>query len=111
MVAPNNTFFIKQGDRIPVIQEYLRNADGTAIILTGSTVEFHMRDGTGAIIINVAASIIDAINGLVEYDWAAPDTATAGTFYREWEVNLPSGKTVTTPNYTDYPVQIAPQIA
>jgi hypothetical protein len=61
--------------------------------------------------VNAAASILDPILSEVEYDWGATDTDTAGTYYREWEVTLPSGHTVTTPNYTDYPIQISPQIA
>jgi len=111
MVTPIQTFYIKQGDLSPSIVEFLRNADGTAINLTACTVRFHMRDGTGTVKINAAATIDNATTGQVHYDWSGTDTNTAGTFYREWEVTLPSTKTVTSPNYTDYPVQISPQIA
>lgn len=111
MASPLSTFYIKQGDLSPSITEFLRNADGTAIVLTGSTVKFHMMDSSGAIKINTAAVIDNPTTGQVHYDWSGTDTNTPGTFYREWEVTLPSGKTVTTPNWTNYPVEISPQIA
>ena len=111
MASPLIVFYIKQGDLSPSIQEYLRNADGSAIVLTGCTVKFHMMDSSGNVVINTAATIDNALTGQVHYDWSGSDTATAGTFYREWEVTLPSGKTVTTPNWTNYPVQITAQIA
>lgn len=112
MTAPNNTFFIKQGNTAPEIEEYLRNADGTAIDLTGASVlEFHMRNAAGTVIVNAAATAVTPTKGRIKYSWVLADTSTAGTFYREWKVVLASGRTVSIPNYIDYPVQIAAKIA
>lgn len=110
MAAPNNTFYIKQGDTAPDIEEYLRNADGSAITNI-SHVDFHMRDASGAVKVNSAGTVVDATKGRVKYSWVGADTNTAGTYYREWEATLNSGDVVTTPNFTDYPVQISAQIA
>ena len=57
MTSPNSTFFIKQNDTLPVIQEYLRNADGTAINLSGASVAFHMMFGDGTLKVNSGAVI------------------------------------------------------
>jgi hypothetical protein len=111
MASPLSTFYIKQGDLSPSISEYLRNADGSAIILTGCTVKFHMMNSAGVVKVNTSATIDNPTTGQVHYDWSGSDTDTSGVFYREWEVTLPSGKPVTTPNYINYPVEIAPQIA
>ena len=111
MTAPNSTFFIKQNDTSPVIEEYLRNADGSALDVSASTVVFHMRDGFGTVKVSSPATIVNGPQGWVRYSWIAADTNQAGTFYREWQVTLPSGRIVTTPNYTDYPVQISTDIA
>jgi|SRR6516164_6857234 len=111
MTSPNSTFFIKQNDTLPVIQEYLRNADGTAINLSGASVAFHMMFGDGTLKVNSGAVIDNAVTGLVHYAWVGVDTNTAGTFYREWQVTTAGGGIVTTPNWTDYPVQITAQIA
>jgi hypothetical protein len=112
MVAPNNTFYIKQGDTAPEIEEYLRNADGTAINLTGASgLEFHMMFGNGTVKTNAAATLVSGPLGRIKYSWVLADTDTAGTFYREWKATLASGKIVRTPNYTDYPVEITAKIA
>ena len=110
MVAPSNTFYIKRNDTAPAIEEYLRNADGTVVPLTGASVQFHMRDGTGTVKVNSPATIVDIPTGHVKYSWISTDTNAAGTFYLEWQVTLASGLIVTTPNYIDYPVQIAADI-
>jgi hypothetical protein len=113
MTAPNNTFYIKQNDTLPVIQEYLRNADGTAIDLTtiSGSPKFHMRDGAGTVKVNSNGTVISPTLGLVQYAWTGADTNTAGAYYREWEITFLSGKIVTTPNFMDYPVQISANIA
>lgn len=53
--------------------------------LTGKTVSFSMRPvGSNALAINhVNATIVDAINGIVRYDWVGSDTALAGA-YAAW---------------------------
>jgi hypothetical protein len=44
------------------------------------------------------ASVFDAVNGVVKYDWVAGDTETAGDFECEFEVTEADGALRTFPN-------------
>lgn len=105
------TFYIKQGDLLPVIEELLLNDDGTAINLSGATVKFHLVvPMVGNIIVNGVADVLDVTTGHVRYTWQTNDTTATGTYEREWEVTYGSGKTVTVPNdRLGYDVAIAAQ--
>jgi hypothetical protein len=106
------TFHIKQGDRLPVIDELLRNDDGTIIVLTGATVRFHLVTRQGNVKVNQPAVIVDPLTGHVRYAWAAIDTDSAGTWLREWEITFPDGKVLTVPNDREgYRVIIEDQLA
>lgn len=111
MTAPSTTFYIKQNDSDPIIVEYMRNADGTAISLVGASVRFHMLAADGTVKVNAAATIQDDVNGKVSYSWVAADTDTAGIFSREWVITLSTGRVVTVPNDQNYPVVITDDIA
>jgi hypothetical protein len=52
---PADSFTIKQNDTKPDLQRTLKNADGTAIDLTGASVKFHMKRGE--------------TDGVVKYVW------------------------------------------
>lgn len=86
-------FVIFQGNLSPVAS-YTFTVGGQPYALTGCTVAFSMRPigGTVAIISGSAATIIDAINGKVEYDWLTGDTAIPGTYAGWFTVTLPNGK-------------------
>lgn len=95
-------FKVKTFDRLPVIQATL-NADLT----TAVSVSFIMRPAAGGTVkINAAASIVDAGAGIVEYDWLATDTDTAGLFNAEWEVHWPSSRTQTFPTDSYHSIEI-----
>jgi hypothetical protein len=50
--------------------------------LTGLSVKFTMVDSSGTVVVNEAtATVNDAANGLVQYDFQSGDVDTAGTFY------------------------------
>lgn len=110
---PDTTVFvITQGDRLPYLTALLLQPDGTAQSLTGvSGVKFHMRPQGGAVLINAAASILDAPNGKVQYQWGVSDTATVGTYEYEFEVNFGGGVTMTFPNSGKRRLKIIGQIA
>lgn len=89
-------FPIKQGDRFPFLTAQLTD-NGVARNLTGATVMFVVRyRESGQIKFQAAATITDAINGWVQYQWAAGDTAEAGTFDYEFVASF-SGVTQTFP--------------
>ena len=78
------------GDQLPVISAVILDASGAAVNLTGYTVKFAMRQQYAAS--NTfgpnAATITDAVNGLVSYTLGSSDLAgtTPGIYVGQWEV-------------------------
>lgn len=91
-------FKLKRNDTSPAIRSTLLDGSGTVILLTGASVKFLMKDKAGNIIVNAAAVIIDAINGVVEYQWIGADTAVLGFYKAEFEVTYSDGTVETFPN-------------
>lgn len=88
-----------QGDTAPDITATIHEEDDTAqvIDLSGATVKFQMRKGDDKRYkVNSAATIDDAVNGVVSYSWGANDLAQHGTFIVQWEVTYPGGRIQTT---------------
>ena len=80
-------FYLKQNDTAPSIRATLKDGSGSVIDLTGASVRFHMKDLSGTVKIDTAATIISpATSGIVQYNWTGSDTDTAGTYYAEFEV-------------------------
>lgn len=101
-------FHIKKGDLRPTLRITVKDGNGDAINLTGATVTFRMRAKTaaaGVYKVNAAATLVDAVNGVVEYIWAGSDTDTAGLYYAEFRVVL-LGNQQTTPNDRHLEVQV-----
>lgn len=106
------TFYIKQNDTSPAMLATLQDASGTAVNLTAATVRFHMRAiGATQTKVNAAATITDAPNGIVRYNWSASDTNTVGQFQAEFQVTYADGKIETFPNDSYLPVEITDDIA
>lgn len=96
-----STYFLKKHDTGKNVgPTVLRNADGTVIDLTGCSVKFIATVAVGTTAkINAAATINSpATSGSVQYSPVAGDVDTAATYLCEWEVTLPSAKTVTVPD-------------
>lgn len=106
---------MKQDDTRPVLQRFLlQTVDGATspIALTvASAVRFTMRHQTATTLIATGmASIVAAASGQVSYTWASGQTATAGTYDAEWEIQWADGGYETVPNDTYMTVQIVADI-
>jgi len=96
------SFRIKQGDTVPSLRVSLLNGTDNAISLDGANVRFHMRAiGSLSILIDSSVSVIDAGSGVIQYDWAAGDTSSIGSYQAEFQVTYADGKIETFPN-SDY---------
>lgn len=100
-------FTIKAHDRLPVIQAVL-GTGGAEVNLTGATsVKFIMKPVSGSTVkVNSAATIVDPVAGLVQYDWLAIDTDTPGEYLAEWEVTWSGGKKQTFPTLSYHSVNV-----
>lgn len=96
------TFKIGRGDLLFPLEAILTDARGNPVDLSAaSAVRFHMRakriDDGGTALIDQPASLLDAVNGRVRYDWQTGDTDDKGRYYAEFEVMFAAGP-LTFPN-------------
>lgn len=100
---------MKANDRLPLFRVVLKRGGGVLDLTNASGVDFIMRLAVGndlAVKINKPAVIADAVNGVVQYEWAVGDTDTPGAFAAEWEVTWNDGKTETFPTKAYNSVEI-----
>jgi hypothetical protein len=97
---------IKRNDTLPVVDATLYGGDGNPINLSGATVRFLVATPDGTLVVDGAASVIDAANGKVRYAWAPADTKTSGTFRAEFQITFGDGSILTVPNDSYIPVRI-----
>lgn len=106
------TFYIKEGDTSPELQATLKDAEGSAIDLTGASARFHMRaPGAAAAAVDAAATVVTAASGIVKYTWIAGDTDVAGRYEAEFEITFGDGSIESFPNRGYIPVRISSDIA
>ena len=106
------TFYVKQNDTSPSMLATLQDAGGDVINLTSADVRFHMRKiSSGAVVVDNAASVVTADQGLVRYDWQSDDTASIGSYLAEFEVTYGDGTVETFPNDRYIRVEIIDDIA
>lgn len=104
-------FEIKRNDRRPYWRVTL-TANGSAVNLTGATAaRFTMKDATTVKVNKATMSIVDAANGVVEYQWAAGSTDTAGNYNAEVEVDWGGSVTQTFPSKTYFLITITDDLA
>ena len=89
------TFYIKQNDTSPILVQTLTNAAGTAVDVTGGTVNIHVNDRRGVNVVDAAATINVAASGIVQYQFAA---LSAGVYEFEFEVTFADSSVQTFPN-------------
>jgi hypothetical protein len=93
-----------KGDLRPSILATLQYSDGSAVDLTGSTVNFQMFQN-GVQLINKPCTIVSPSSGVVRYDWIQGDTDHLGTCPAQFEVTFPDGTNQTFPVSQDFAVE------
>lgn len=86
-------FYIKRGDSAPPIRSQLRDALGAVVNLTNTSVKLVIES-----VLDADATVTDALEGRVEYQWQPGNTATVGTYKAEWQVTFIDGSIETFPN-------------
>lgn len=109
-MAGPQSFFLKQGNTLPIITATLVDASGNVANLTGASVHFHMTNPFHGNVINAAATIVNATLGQVSYAWQTGDTNNTGTYSCEWYVVFASGAQETYPQGYYNTVQIDPSL-
>ena len=102
---------MKRNDTSPLIAATLTDAAGPIDLSAAAGVQFHLRTAAGEVVVNAAATIVDAAAGEVEYGWQAGDTATAGRFEFEFEITFLDGSILTVPNTGYEQLVIVPDVA
>jgi len=106
----DDAFYIKEGDTSPALRYTL----SPTVDLTGATVRFSMRVRGQAtpLLDRVAATVVaPATGGVVQYDWQAGNTGTAGFYDAEFEVTYADSTIETFPNRGFIPVLVDGDIA
>lgn len=104
-------FIIKQGDSAPNLLATLKNADNTPIDLTTAVevnlvVKLKTALETDPAYFKKPCTIVDAVNGEVEYDWEIVDTASIGSYNGEFEIEWPLADIQTVPNDKYFDIQV-----
>ena len=103
----NYSFNIKQNDTSPTLSVVIADSDGTAIDLTGASVQFKMRAvNSSTLKVNASASITNASNGAVSYTFSSSNTDTSGLFQGEFQVTFSGGAIETFPNAEYFSINI-----
>ncbi|MGH2384532.1 MAG: BppU family phage baseplate upper protein [Candidatus Limnocylindria bacterium] len=92
------TFTFYQGNTRPFFAVQIRNNRTNGVVdLTGATVVFYFRhaDGRAAKVSGATATVTDAVNGKVEYRWAAGDLDVPGIYDAEFRVTHTDAKVQT----------------
>jgi len=93
---------MKTGDTgEPLVIQIINKSDRRAVVLTSATVVFKMSrvedDSTLTNVVNAAATVTDATNGIITYTWVAGDLDTAGLYIGTFTITYSSGVVETYP--------------
>lgn len=102
---------IKQNDCQPDLRLRLINEDGEPMDLTGFQAEMRVRSTvSGDKIVDEPIGLIDARNGIVEYDWNTGDTSEAGIYEGEVTAFDSGGCIITFPNRGYFNIKVNERI-
>lgn len=89
---------LKRHDTAPIFTSLLTDSAGDAVVITGGSVKFKLKNASdGVLKVDAAAAIVDGPTGSVSYTQSAADVDTAGRFHLEWEVTYSDGTVQTFP--------------
>jgi len=101
--STNPTWWLKLGDNLPPIQRIASLPSGEVVDLTATTLEFRWQlvDNDGVPVSTslpaaFPASVIDATNGVWQYDWALGAPASAGVYAAELRISFGGGAGILT---------------
>lgn len=109
MSSSTTEFVIKRGDLEPAITATIRDATGTVVNLTGATAPTLVLKpiaGGSALRYTTGTSVLSAAGGRITHAWVSGETATAGSYFAEWEVTWPSTRVQTFPTEGTFSVVI-----
>lgn len=95
-----NDFYIKRGDRLPVIRATLSDANGVVDLSTG-TVKFIYKPQYSGSAVERSATILSGPSGLIQYSWVSGDVTgdgSVGVYYGEFKATLADDKVIHFPN-------------
>lgn len=108
-------FSIKQNDTRPSLKAELRGEYNEARDFTNVTVQsitFHMESiDTTEVVVDSEATIVNAKDGIVAYEWDDGDTADAGKYIGEFQIEYQDSGTETFPNNDNIDIIIRKDIA
>ena len=103
-------FTLKAHDRLPSISATL-NVDlspaGTVVkfIMLAANTDGTPKSGATPTVNSPAVVVSTGVSSVVRYDWAAADTATAGSYVAEWQATI-NGKPQTFPTGSYHTIAI-----
>jgi uncharacterized protein YfaS (alpha-2-macroglobulin family) len=92
-------FGLREGDTSPPLRVELQDDTGTPVDLTNASVSFQLYPvSETTATVDSSATVTDAQNGIVEYQWQTGETDTAGYYNAVFKVEYQSGTIETFPN-------------
>lgn len=95
---PDADRILKQHDLFPPLQATLSDQNGPIDLTTATAVKLLMKTTDGRISVTGACAIVDAVNGVVRYQWVRGDTDNIGEYNVEFEITWPTALPETVPN-------------
>lgn len=87
-------FEIKKNTTLAPLDATLISGTGARANLTGCTVQFRMRPvGSSVNLIDEPATIINAAEGQIRYQWHGTNTSVVGDYEGEFEITYPDTNT------------------
>jgi hypothetical protein len=90
--------YLVQNDDKPDLIFTITDSGGSAVDLSGSTVDFHFTEQGTSTLKNAGhttCTLTDAANGVCKYEWGSGDLDTVGIFEGEVQVTYASSKVQT----------------